>query len=288
MLNFNPEQVTNAIREVGQNIILPRWRNLQQHEISEKTGPHDLVTIADKEAERDLTPMLQNILPGSVVLGEEGVAADPGILGILQGKDPVWIIDPIDGTGHFAKGEEDFGTIIALVRHNEILAGWIHHHVTGDTLIAEHGAGAYFRGEKLRVLAASALPEMHGALGGRLHDPVERYPGAGEGPKFDRRKSFVSCHIYVAMLTGQKIFPGDRSPPQQHFRVTMMGSKPWDDAAGVLALRESGGEVIDWTRERYRPDMYNTGIIAAPGYDACLKLCDWLTPAYRAAMEAAA
>lgn len=283
MLGFNLEQVTNLIKEVGQKTVLPRWRNLKAHEIQEKTGPHDLVTIADKETELLLTPLLQAVIPGSAVLGEEGVAEDAHKLSLLQNKDLVWIIDPIDGTSNFAKGKENFGTIVALVRQNEILAGWIHHHVTGDTLVAEHGGGAYFRGKKLKTLPMVPLEAMHGTLGGKLHDPVKRRPGQGGGPKFYGR-SFVSCDIYAALLTGEKIFPNDSEPLQQYFRVTMMGSKPWDDAAGILALRESGGEAINWQRQRYRPTMFNDGIIAASSYEACMALYEWIEPAYQIAM----
>lgn len=284
-MRIDHQRVTDVIVEVGKMIILPRWRNLQAHEIKEKSGPHDLVTIADREAEEALTPMLQDILPGSLVLGEERFAAEPGVLGNLQSEQPVWIIDPVDGTKNFTEGDERFGTIVALVHRGEILSGWIHHPVTGDTMTVEKGSGAWFRGKRLAVVPAAQLPLLHGTLGTRLHDPVINFPGQGAAPEFDKR-SFVSCDVYVAMLTGERIFPQAEPPPrQQAFRITLMGSKPWDDAAGVLAVREGGGEVIDWTGQVYRPDMFDTGVIAGSNLETCLVLREWLMPAHRAAMQ---
>ena len=62
------------------------------------------------------------MLPGSLVVGEEGVAADPGVLEALSGDAPVWIIDPIDGTANFADGKPIFAVMVALVRRGETVA----------------------------------------------------------------------------------------------------------------------------------------------------------------------
>ena len=282
-MRIDIQQVSDIVAEVGRSIILPRWRNLQAHEIKEKSGPQDLVTIADHEAEARLTPLLRDILPGSLVLGEEGFASNPALLANLQSDSPVWIIDPVDGTKNFSEGKEEFGTIIALVHRGETLAGWIHHPVTGDTMIVERGSGAFYRGKKLSMLPTAPLAQLYGTLGTRLHKPVARFPGPDPGPKFDMHRN-VSCEVYVALLTGEKLFPN--SPldlPQRSFRVTLMGSKPWDDVAGVLAVREGGGEVINWAGQAYRPDMFDNGIIAGSGLATCLELREWLQAAYQSA-----
>jgi fructose-1,6-bisphosphatase/inositol monophosphatase family enzyme len=281
MPKIDMQQITGFMQEVGQTIIMPRWRNLQASEISQKTGPMDLVTIADKEAEAALTPMLKAVLPGSHVLGEESFAADPSLIDALRSEHPVWIVDPVDGTRPFAHGEETFGTIIALVQNDEILAGWIHHPITGDTLMTEKGAGAHMHGRRLAVAPFAAFADMFGILGVRLQMPVEKHPGTGQAPKFER-KSFVACQVYPAMLTTQSLF-GLPSEPQYHFRATASYSRPWDDAAGVLAIRESGGEVINWEGQPYRPTMFDNGTISASSAATALAVRDWLLPAYHAA-----
>ena len=73
------DQVAELIREVAATIVLPRFRHLAADEVHQKT-PGDLVTIADQESERALTKGLTALRPGSTVVGEEGVAADPAMM----------------------------------------------------------------------------------------------------------------------------------------------------------------------------------------------------------------
>ncbi|MGW0584667.1 inositol monophosphatase family protein, partial [Streptomyces sp. NPDC002920] len=100
--------VEDAIRQAAATEIMPRFRQLAAHEIDQKNGPHDLVTDADRRAERYLTEVLGALLPGSVVVGEEAVHADPATYGAIRGDAPVWIVDPVDGTRQFVHGDEGF------------------------------------------------------------------------------------------------------------------------------------------------------------------------------------
>src|SRR3546814_4788643 len=75
---------------------------------------NDLVTIADEAAERALAARLPALVPGSVLVGEEGVERDAGLLGLLQGDAPVWIVDPIDGTKN--RSEEHTSELQSLMR----------------------------------------------------------------------------------------------------------------------------------------------------------------------------
>src|SRR4051794_24544631 len=90
--------VEDTIRAGGAAEVVPGGRCLAEADATEKNGPHDLVTTADRLAEERLTERLTALLPGSVVVGEEAVAADPSVLARLRGDAPVWVIDPVDGT----------------------------------------------------------------------------------------------------------------------------------------------------------------------------------------------
>src|SRR3546814_19453240 len=117
------EPVVALMREVGRDSVMPRYRNLASHEVSEKAAD-DFVTIADKESEIRLAEGLSAILPEAGIIGEEACAADPAILD-RAGEGLNWIVDPIDGTGNFAAGKPPFGIIVALADAGTILAGWI-------------------------------------------------------------------------------------------------------------------------------------------------------------------
>src|SRR5579862_1449989 len=119
------ERVSSLIRAVAMAKILPRFQNLTAGDISEKK-PGQLVTIADTEAERVLTVELAGLLPGSVVVGEEGVAAEPGRLAAVAGEAPVWLVDPIDGTQNFVDRKPVFATMVALLIERRAVASWIY------------------------------------------------------------------------------------------------------------------------------------------------------------------
>ncbi|WP_281259581.1 inositol monophosphatase family protein, partial [Streptomyces glaucescens] len=109
--------VEEAVRKAAAAEIMPRFRQLAAHEVDQKSGPHDLVTDADRKAELYLAEALGALLPGSVVVGEEAVHANPATYEAIRGDAPVWIVDPVDGTRQFVHGEEGFCTLVALARH---------------------------------------------------------------------------------------------------------------------------------------------------------------------------
>src|SRR3546814_3877675 len=137
------ERVTRIIEEVAAEEMLPRFRTLEGDQIREKSGPGDLVTIVDEVCEKRLSAALTDLLPGSLVVGEEAHAADPSIMDRLDGEAPVWIIDPLDGTWNFAHGRDRFASIVALAIGGETMAGWIHDPMAGVTGCAVSGEGAY-------------------------------------------------------------------------------------------------------------------------------------------------
>ncbi|MEU2423568.1 inositol monophosphatase family protein [Streptomyces sp. NPDC007851] len=142
--------VEDAIRKAARTEILPRWRRLADHEVDQKAGPHDLVTDADRLAERYLTGALGALLPGSVVVGEEAVHADPESYEALQGDAPVWIVDPVDGTRQFVRGEDGFCTLVALAHRGVLLASWTYAPARDQLATAVRGKGAHLDGVRLR------------------------------------------------------------------------------------------------------------------------------------------
>ncbi|MEM9988679.1 MAG: inositol monophosphatase, partial [Pseudomonadota bacterium] len=59
-MSINPlfQTVPDLMREAAATFITPRFQSLKKSDIETKSGPADLVTIADREAEEWLTPKL--------------------------------------------------------------------------------------------------------------------------------------------------------------------------------------------------------------------------------------
>lgn len=253
MILPDPDKVAAILREVAAAEIVPRFRTLAAGDIREK-GPGDLVTVADEAAERVLAARLTDLLPGSRVVGEEAAAADPVILSRLStGAEPVWIIDPVDGTYNFAHGRPVFAVLLALAVGGRTLAGWIYDPMGGRMAIAQAGEGAWMAGQRLRALPGGPLPDLRGSLSTKFFDPAERARIEALRPLFaGTYRLFCAGHEYLNLITGQGQFA--------LYNRTM----PWDHAAGALAFAEAGGHVARWDGNPYGPADVTGGILLAP------------------------
>lgn len=253
-MSIDPAHVTRLIEETAAEEILPRFRRLADHEISEKEGG-EVVTAADIASEARLTRLLKDLLPGSQVVGEEGYAELPKVLDYLQGPDPVWLVDPVDGTGNFAAGRETFAVMVALVRGGEIAASWIHEPTLARTAVAELGGGAWIGDTRLQVAESVALVAARGTLhGGRYGGPELRKRIQAGRERLGAMPS-LSCAgaEYVRLASGGA-----------HY-VLFTKMMPWDHAPGVLLFGEAGGLAQTFDRRPYEPARRDTpGLLLAP------------------------
>lgn len=227
----DPHRIAALMAEVAQAEIVPRFQCLGDADWREK-GPGDIVTIADEQAEAALAPRLQELLPGSAVLGEEGAARDPSLMSLLKDERPVWIIDPVDGTANFAAGKPDFCSMLALVRADRLLAGWIHEPLSGRTTIAVAGQGI----EVLGALQPSALTRATGApkrgvmaVGHKGSKELVRRAAVLREQVEQVRSLRCAGLDYLRLLAGELDF------------LLFSGIMPWDHAAGALITHEMGG-----------------------------------------------
>ena len=229
-MSIDPESVARIFEEVAAEEVLPRFRNLADHEVSHKDRGEP-VTVADVASEKALSRRLCELLPGARVVGEEGTAKDPRLLELLAGDDPVWVIDPIDGTGNFASGRACFAVMGALVERRRIVAAWIHDPIVGRTAIAEAGGGAWMSGRRLSVAAPSGLAEMRGTLhAGQFASPDMKQHIQERRGRLNTLPSLRCAGAeYLRLASGES-----------HFSLfTKM--MPWDHAPGVLIHAEAGG-----------------------------------------------
>ncbi|MGW7526062.1 inositol monophosphatase family protein [Streptomyces sp. NPDC054783] len=234
--------VEEAVRKAAAAEILPRFRRLAEHEVDQKSGPHDLVTDADRLAELRLTADLGALLPGSVVVGEEAVHADPATYAALQGEAPVWIVDPVDGTRQFVHGDDGFCTLVALAHRGVVLASWTYAAARDQLATAVRGQGAFLDGERLfagppvpgRDLAvATSHPdyttdEQKRALRALWTDGLTPRPCGSAGLE------------YLAIARGELD------------AVAFSWEAAWDHAAGLLLVEEAGGTHLTRAGEPFR------------------------------------
>jgi fructose-1,6-bisphosphatase/inositol monophosphatase family enzyme len=236
------DQVSDLLKEVAERLILPRFGALTTGEVIEK-GPGDLVTVADREAEAELTRMLRQADPGAVVVGEEGVFCDPRMLDVLPTAAHAWVIDPVDGTRNFTKGRPDFAVMLAELRFGETVRGWIWQPLHNQLFVAEAGAGVTRNGVQL-----AAPPQPRTVPLGATYLPV---PGE-ERAVVKVIRSWGSCGIdYPKLITGEVDFLSYRS------------MFPWDHLPGGLMVTELGGRIATDSGEDYHAGVIGRRLVAA-------------------------
>jgi fructose-1,6-bisphosphatase/inositol monophosphatase family enzyme len=255
------DNVARIMREVAAQEVMPRWRNLASEDVVEKSGPSDVVTVADRAAEVELSHRLADLIAGSRVIGEEAVHADPSIIQNFASGDPVWVIDPIDGTSAFAKGETGFAVMVALVRGQELLAGWILEPVSGLLHMGERGSGVWRdRDGAVERLATPHIPgsykELIGLLGRRHMSDVRRAEIRARGEAFGALQN-VSCAglDYPRLLSGSA-----------HFAIYNK-SEPWDHLPGLALATELGFVFSKHDGSAYAPGDNEGGLVIAPSVE---------------------
>lgn len=262
------DRVADLVKEVVSQEVLPRFQTLRDWEIESKdlNDSSDLVTTVDRLVERRFAAALPALLPGSAVIGEEAVHSQPHLLDGLDGSGPVWLVDPIDGTSHFARGENTYGVMVALVVSGVVRAGWIAIPSRDQIFAAQHGGGAYLNGTRLRTAPPPTRQRPRGSVYSRLMPP-------GVAADVEERTSgrYEACSMtgsaaieYTAIIQGHKDFG------------VFHRLLPWDHAAGVVILTEAGGCVSHQDGRPYDVRARDQLTVAAVDADLCSRVRDWL------------
>lgn len=141
----------------------------------------------------------------------------------------VFVVDPIDGTRAFARGDEDWTIAIGIVANGEAVAGLVHAPVSALTYQAVRGGGATCNGVDL---SCSSGPELsHARVAGPR--PLLDALHISAGP-FHRARRIHSLAYRFAAVTDGTIDGA----------VAEKNAHDWDLVAADAIVREAGGVVI--------------------------------------------
>lgn len=251
-------ELTNLLRDVASREIMSRFGRLPANAVRTKSGPLDLVTVADEAAEAAITAGLEQQFPGAIVVGEEATSANPDLLGKLADADLAFVVDPIDGTANFAAGVPLFGVMAAAIAHGEVIAAAIHDPISDDTAAAMRGEGAWIEAADgtrrvLRVADSRPAEQMTGIVSWRFLPPQLRQTVCANLPRFASTWDYrCAAHAYRVLAQAHC-----------HF-VLFYRLMPWDHAPGWLLHREAGGYAARFDGTTYRPTETGGGLICAP------------------------
>jgi 3'(2'), 5'-bisphosphate nucleotidase len=209
-------------------VILPLWRN--SFTLSHKADESP-VTEADQRAEAVILARLREAFPDIPIIAEEDAAAfgTPSQIG-----PRFFLVDPLDGTKAFVRGDDHFTVNIGLIENGVPAAGAVAAPVQGRTWFTTQtgaarrpfgpGAGEpihvrpWLKGEAVALVSHTLKPESGAALKAEYG--------------FDRTQAMDSSIKLCIIAEGAAdIYP--RHGPTME----------WDIAAGHAVLAAAGGRV---------------------------------------------
>ena len=198
--------------------------------ITEKSD-NDFVTQMDVKSEELIKSILLGACPEDEFYGEEGGGATKAV-----GR---WIVDPIDGTVNFMRGQRSYTISIAYEHDGELVIGCVLCPGTNELFLAVRGEGATLNGKPIHV---SDISELHRSI---VHIGLgHRHPEIlAETEKIffplvravsDIRRSGSAAYDLCCVASGRcEAF-------------VEQGINLYDYAAGWVILREAGGRLDGW------------------------------------------
>ena len=191
------------------------------------------VSVADRQAEEAVRSWLEARFPKDGIVGEELGAARPE-------ARRRWLVDPIDGTKTFIRRVPLWGTLVALVEGEEVLAGAAFFPAVEELVVAARGAGCLWNGAPAHVsevarLADSTVLATDERFG---RDALKRRRWSGLVDTAAQSRSWGDCYGYLLVATGRA-------------EVMVDGvMADWDAAALQPIVEEAGGVFSDWKGRR--------------------------------------
>ena len=208
-------------------------------------GFQDFVTEADGAVEDLLRRRIAKAFPADGFLGEEGGGSN---------NDNLWIVDPIDGTANFARGEPHWAVSIGFVRQGVPEIGVLAMPTLNELFAARRGHGATRNGEPIRVSGICDMRTAAVEIGWSARRSTASYIGLVAkvmemGATVKRSASGALGMAWAAC---------GRVDAYLELHINS-----WDVAAGIVVAREAGAVVNDFFKDDWLDDG-NPILVATP------------------------
>jgi myo-inositol-1(or 4)-monophosphatase len=191
---------------------------------------HDYVTNVDEATEQLIIETISKAYPDHSFLGEES--------GQRGESDYLWVIDPIDGTTNFIRKIPHWAISIACKHKGRTQIAVVFDPSKGELFTAVKGRGAQCDNLKMRVSNTKGLE--HALLGTGFP-----YRNEEKLPEYLNVFGKLFPHCSDMRRAGSAALDLAYVAAGRLDGFWEFGLSPWDTAAGVLLVEESGGLVSD-------------------------------------------
>jgi len=198
----------------------------------ELKGLNDLVSYVDKTAEEIIVKALVEVLPEAGFITEEKTINKTG-------ERYNWIIDPLDGTTNFIHGLPVYSVSIALQEYDELVLGVVYEVNMDECFYAWKGSPAFLNGSIIKTSNTPTIAQSLLATGFPYYD-------------FTKQAAYISLFTELMKSCHGLRRVGSAAVDLAYTACGRFDAfyeynlNPWDVAAGVLIVRQAGGQVVNF------------------------------------------
>jgi myo-inositol-1(or 4)-monophosphatase len=224
------KQVIEIAKQAG-DFIRQERKSFSSDRIEYK-GLNDLVSYVDKNAEKIIVSELEKILPEAGFITEEKTTTKIG-------ERYNWIIDPLDGTTNFIHGLPTYSVSIALKEYGELVSGVVYEINLDECFYAWKGSAAYLNGSEIRVSGIDTVGKSLVATGFPYYN-------------FEKQAAYIELFTELMRSSHGLRRLGSAAVDLVYTACGRFETfyeynlNAWDIAAGVLIVRQAGGEVVNF------------------------------------------
>lgn len=252
MDKMNTEELEVLLKKAGK---LFADRNAAAH--TREKGVADYVTEVDFAVQQFIRRRLEELYPEVQFLSEEKSNEE------IDKNGLVWVLDPVDGTTNLIHDYRASVISLALMQKGSVVLGMIYNPYTDELFSAQKGKGSYCNGQKIEVSGAETMEKCLISIG---TSPYYKEMAEKNFKVFqaifkdcqDIRRS-GSAALDLAYVACGRI--------EAYFERNL---KIWDYAAGMLLVRESGGQVTDYRGNDADTEMISNITAANPKINSVL------------------
>lgn len=249
---INIEELEALLKKAGK---LFADRNAAAH--TREKGVADYVTEVDFAVQQFIRRRLEELYPEVQFLSEEKSNEE------IDKNGLVWVLDPVDGTTNLIHDYRASVISLALMQKGSVVLGMIYNPYTDELFSAQKGKGSYCNGQKIEVSGAETMEKCLISIG---TSPYYKEMAEKNFKVFqaifkdcqDIRRS-GSAALDLAYVACGRI--------EAYFERNL---KIWDYAAGMLLVRESGGQVTDYRGNDADTEMISNITAANPKINSVL------------------
>jgi myo-inositol-1(or 4)-monophosphatase len=212
-------------------------------------SPGNPVTEADLAVNDLIARLLRSARPDYGWLSEE-TRDNPSD----RAQARTWVVDPIDGTRAFVRGEPYFCISIARLEQKRPVVGVLFNPLTNELFGATAGGGAWLNGKPIRTMQTCAIEGCAMIIRPEIHERLKRHPAWPPTRILTPMPNSIAYRIALV------------AAGRWDAAIGLQKTNDWDIAAAALILAEAGGTATDGEGRSFAFNQdvtHHPGVVAA-------------------------